>query len=54
MLNNLSGYKPQLDAIMGYKDVVTDHPTFGVLQFMAYQNDYANYQNRLHEVRSKK
>jgi len=54
MLMNTVEYKSQLDAMMGYKDTVTDHTTIGVLQFMAYKNDYANYQNRLMELKRNK
>lgn len=44
-----------LDAILGHKDVVTDHATFEVLQFMAYQSDKIKYENKLTEIiRNKK
>jgi len=53
MLYNISGHKNKLDAMFGFKETVTDHTTGGVLRFMDYKHDYANYENRLHKIVNK-
>tara|TARA_R100001244_G_scaffold124761_2_gene94659 strand:+ start:2735 stop:2944 length:210 start_codon:yes stop_codon:yes gene_type:complete len=54
MLVNISEQKPQLDAICGFKDVVTDHSTVEVLTYMDFKSDNIRYLNRLQEVSNKK
>ncbi len=50
MLVNISEHKASLDAMMGFKETVTDHSTISVLQFMEYKSDNINYQNKYAEV----
>ncbi len=50
MLVNISEHKNQLDAIMGFKESVTDHSAIGVLQFMEYKSDYIDYQNKHNKI----
>ena len=50
LLVNISEYKPQLDAMMGFKNTVTDHSTGSVLMFMDYKSDIINYNNKLRKI----
>lgn len=55
MLCNIAEQKDKIDAILGVSNTVTDHATFEVLQFMAYQSDKIKYENKLTEIiRNKK
>ncbi len=50
MLVNIAEHKASLDAMMGFKETVTDHSAISVLQFMEYKSDNINYQNKYAEV----
>ena len=54
MLYNIAGHKDKLDAMAGFKAVVTDHITVEVLTLMDYMSDNIKYQNRYTELVNKK
>ena len=54
MLVNLAQHKSILDAMFGFKDTVTDHTTGGVLRFLDYKHDNANYENNYQKIINKK
>lgn len=54
MLTNIAEHKGKLDAMFGFKDTVTDHTTGGVLRFMDYKHDVANYENNYQKIINKK
>ena len=55
MVYNMADAKPKLDAVHGFKEVVTLHATEDVLRFMDFRQDVNNYERRYAEViRNKK
>lgn len=54
MIVNISGHKHTLDAMLGFKNTVTDHLTADVLQLLDYQSDVINYENRYRKITTPK